>query len=106
MGVEGIASTNSAWTLQGHDHQKGMQIDLILERGDRVVNLCEMKFVNSEFEVKSDYELTLRERQNWIASKVSRRHNVQLVLVTSYGLKYGMHSGVFQRVVTLDHLFE
>lgn len=64
-----------------------------------------MKFVNTDFEVKAEYEQTLRSRQNWIASHVSRRHNVQLVLVTTYGLRYGKHSGVFQRVVTLDQLF-
>ena len=30
---------------------------------------------------------------------------LQMTLVTTFGLKYGYHSGVFQQVVTLDHLF-
>lgn len=106
MGVGGVSSENSAWTMQGMEGQKGMQIDLVINRSDRVVNLCEMKFVNTEFEVKNDYEMTLRERLNWITAHVSRRHNVQMTLVTTYGLKYGIHSGIFQRVVTLDSLFE
>ena len=72
----------------------------------RVVNLCEMKFVNTEFEVKNDYEMKLRERLNWVMAHVSRRHNVQMTLVTTFGLKYGIHCGIFQRVVTLDSLFE
>ncbi len=106
MGVVGVSSENSAWTLQGMQGQKGMQIDLIINRSDRVVNLCEMKFVNTEFEVRNDYEMTLRERLNWMMAHVSRRHNIQMTLVTTYGLKYGLHSGIFQRVVTLDSLFE
>ena len=105
MGISGVGSTNSAWNQQGNDNQPGMQIDLIIERNDRVVNLCEMKFCNTEFEVKSDYEQTLCSRLNWMTEHVGRRQNVQLVLVTTYGLKYGMHSGVFQHVVTLDSLF-
>lgn len=106
MGVGGVSSDNSAWTMQGIEGEKGMQIDLVINRSDRVVNLCEMKFINTEFEVKNDYEMTLRGRLNWMTAHVSRRHNVQMTLVTTYGLKHGIHSGVFQRVVTLDSLFE
>ena len=106
MGVGGVGSENAAWTIQGREGQRGMQIDLVISRSDRVVNVCEMKFVNTEFEVRNDYEMTLRERLNWMVSHVSRRCNVQMTLVTTYGLKHGIHSGIFQRVVTLGSLFE
>lgn len=106
MDVSGVSSSNSAWTMQGMEQQKGMQIDLVIDRKDRVVNLCEMKFVNTEFEVKADYEQTLRSRLNWMVEHLGARRNVQLVLVTTYGLKYGIHSGIFQKVITLDRLFE
>lgn len=105
MGVGGVASDNAPWTLRGMDGEKGMQLDLVISRSDRVINLCEMKFVAGEFEVKNDYEMKLRERIQWMVEHVSRRHNVQMTLVTTYGLKYGIHSGIFQRVVTLDSLF-
>lgn len=106
LGVSGVCSENAAWTMRGMDGQKGMQIDLIISRSDRVINLCEMKFVNTEFEVKNDYEMKLRERLQWMIDHVSRTHNVQMTLVTTFGLKYGLHSGVFQRTVTLESLFE
>lgn len=106
LDIAGVSSENSAWTLQGMEGQEGMQIDLVINRADRVVNLCEMKFVNTEFEVKKDYEMKLRYRLNWMREHVSKRHNVQMTLITTYGLKYGVHSGIFQRTVTLDHLFE
>ena len=106
MGVSGVASDNSAWTLQGMQNQKGMQIDLIIERSDRVINLCEMKFVNTDFEVKKDYKATLSERLNWVTSHVKNNQNVQMTLVTTYGLKQGIHSGIFQRTIVLDNLFD
>lgn len=105
LGVGGVSSNNSSWTLPGTEGQEGMQIDLIIERADRVVNLCEMKMVNAEFEVSGDYEKKLRHRLNWMVEHVGRQQNVQMTLVTTYGLKYGLHSGVFQQVVTLDALF-
>ena len=106
LGVNGVSSENTPWTLKGMEGQKGMQIDLIINRSDRVINLCEMKFVNTDFEVKHDYEKKLRERLSWMIDHVSKRHNVQMTLVTTFGLKYGIHSGIFQKVVTLDDLFE
>lgn len=106
MGVNGVSSDNSAWTLQGVQDQKGMQIDLIIERSDRVINLCEMKFVNTYFEVKKEYKATLSERLNWVTSHVKKNQNVQMTLVTTYGLKHGIHSGIFQRTITLDNLFD
>ena len=105
LSVGGVASDNAPWTLRGMDGEKGMQLDLVISRSDRVVNLCEMKFVTGEFEVKNDYEMKLRERIQWMVEHVSRRHNVQMTLVTTYGLKFGIHSGIFQRVVTMDSLF-
>ena len=83
-----------------------MQIDLIIDRADRVVNLCEMKFVNTEFEVRKEYEMKLRHRLNWMREHIGKRQNVQMTLITTYGLKYGIHSGVFQTTVSLDSLFE
>ena len=106
MGVGGVASENAPWTLKGMEDQKGMQLDLVISRAARVVNLCEMKFVATEFEVKNDYEMKLRERLKWLIDHVSRRHNVQMTLVTSFGLKYGIHSGIFQKVVVANDLFE
>lgn len=106
LGISGIASSNSSWALQGNEDRPGMQIDLIIDRADRTVNLCEMKFVNSEFEVSGEYEKKLRGRLNWMANHVGRTRNVQMTLVTTFGLKYGMHSGIFQNTVTLDSLFD
>ena len=105
LGVVGVSSDNSPWTIKGNESKDGMQIDLIIKRSDRVVNVCEMKFVNSEFEVKKEYETKLRDRLNQVKELVSRIHNIQMTLVTTYGLKYGIHSGVFQKTVVLDDLF-
>lgn len=106
LGIEGVSCEASAWTLRGTSDDTGMQIDMVIERKDRVVNICEMKFVNMEFSVDAQYEMVLRRRLNWMMGNIARNKNVQMTLVTTYGLKYGKHSGAFQSVVTLDDLFE
>ena len=106
LGISGVGVHASPWTLRGTEDQEGMQIDLILERQDRVVNLCEMKFSVGEYEVDKVYEMKLRGRLQTIQQMINRRQNVQMTLVTTFGLRHGIHSGIFQQTVCIDELFQ
>jgi len=105
LDILGVSSRQSAFVVKGDGETEGMQIDLLIDRKDNVLNLCEMKFVGNEFEVDNDYEKKLRYRLQWMLDHMNRKQSLQMTLVTTFGLKYGYHSGVFQQVVTLDHLF-
>ena len=105
LGVEGVASTESPWIVRGDKDKAGAQIDMLIIRDDRVVNLCEMKFLSKAYEPKADDEQTLRERIATLQESLSFRQTVHLTLVTTVGLKHNAHSGIFQKVVTLNHLF-
>lgn len=105
LDILGVSSRQSAFVIKGDGETEGMQIDLLIDRKDNVLNLCEMKFVGDEFEVDNDYEKKLRHRLQWMLDHINRKQSLQMTLVTTFGLKYGYHSGVFQQVVTLDHLF-
>ena len=105
LDILGVSSRQSAFVVKGDNETEGMQIDLLIDRKDNVLNLCEMKFVSSEFEVDNDYEKKLRHRLQWMLDHMNRKQSLQMTLVTTFGLKYGYHSGIFQQVVTLDHLF-
>lgn len=106
LGISGVGVDASPWTLRGTEEQEGMQIDLILARQDRVVNLCEMKFSVGEYEVDKTYEMKLRSRLQTIQQMINRRQNVQMTLVTTFGLRHGIHSGIFQQTVCIDELFQ
>ena len=105
LDILGVSSRQSAFVVKGDGETEGMQIDLIIDRKDNVLNLCEMKFVGDEFEVDNDYEKKLRHRLQWMLEHMNRKQSLQMTLVTTFGLKYGYHSGVFQQVVMLDQLF-
>ena len=105
LDILGVSSRQSAFVVKGEGETEGMQIDLLIDRKDNVLNLCEMKFVAIDFEVDNDYEKKLRHRLQWMMDHMNRRQSLQMTLVTTFGLKYGYHSGIFQQVVTLDKLF-
>ena len=106
LGVEGVSSMESPWIVKGDEDKAGAQIDMLIIRDDRVVNLCEMKFLSTEFEPKNEDELALRGRIATLQEKLSFKQTIHLTLITTLGLKHNAHSGIFQKIVTMGELFD
>lgn len=104
LGISGVISSASPWSKRDDD-EEGTQIDLLIERNDNVINMCEMKFYKDEFVVNKDYYRTLLRRQDMILKKVSSRIAVHSTLITTFGLKRNEYSNAFNNVITLDDLF-
>lgn len=105
LGIAGVSSTISAWGVKGTDETDGVQIDLLIIRNDNVVNLCEMKFSGGTYTIDKDEEIKLRNRIETLKGTLSPRQTVHLTLVTTFGLSNGKHSGIVQKQVELDDLF-
>lgn len=106
LGISGVSSEQSAWSAKGDEINDGIQIDMLIDRKDNVVNMCEMKFYNEEFSVSKAYYSTLAHRQNTLAATLSRKKVIHSTLITTYGLTYNEYSSGFQQVITLDDLFK
>jgi len=100
-----VSSTQSAWSLKGDDESEGGQIDLLINRKDNVVDMCEMKFYNETYTVSKAYHAKLIHRQNLLTGQLPKRASVHHVLITTFGLNYNEYSGIFQHVITIDQLF-
>ena len=105
LGVAGVISEESAWIVRGDDDRHGAQIDMLIVRDDRVVNLCEMKFLSKEYEPQAEDEIKLRARIAALQEQLSFKQTIHMTLVTTVGLKPNAHSGIFQQIVKLDDLF-
>ena len=105
LGVENVVSSESAWIVRGDEDRKGAQIDMLIVRDDRVVNLCEMKFLSKAFEPDADDDTKLRTRIATLQEQLSPKQTIHLTLVTTIGLKHNAHSGIFQQTVTIGSLF-
>lgn len=82
-----------------------MQIDLLIDRRDRVVNLCEMKFSVGEFVIDKDYEMSLRNKIAAMQTVVKGKKAINLTMVTTFGVEQNAHSGIVQSQVVIDDLF-
>ena len=99
LGITGVQSDICGWKGEG------AQIDLLIDRRDQTINLCEMKFSQSEFEITKQYDARLRERAEIFRAATKTRKALHQTFVTTYGLKKNMYSGNVQSEVMLDDLF-
>ncbi|MBN9380596.1 MAG: AAA family ATPase [Chitinophagaceae bacterium] len=105
LGIAGVQTTASSWT--GNTKQKGAQIDLVLERNDRVINLCETKFSIDTFTIDKKYAEELRTKVSLFREQTQTRKAVFLTMITTYGLNRNMHAlSLVQNELTMDALFE
>ena len=97
----------SHWRHPGKAKIKGAEIDLVIDRADNCINLCEIKFCNEEFEINKSYAKDL-ERKKAVFQKVTgTRKTIFLTLITPFGVKENIHyHGLVDQQLTMDALFD
>lgn len=105
LGISGVVSNDCSWHIARTAEHDGAQVDLLIDRRDGVINLCEMKFASAEYEIKDAEDRRARARKELFKETTGTRKAVHLTYVTTYGLKRNRHSGIVQSEVTLDDLF-
>ena len=107
LGISGVHTEVSSWrSQQTNSENKKAQIDLIIDRSDRCIHLCEMKFSTEPYTITKDYEMKLRERMAIFREETKTRKTLLTTFVTTFGIKSGIHAGIVQQQVTLDELFD
>lgn len=104
LGISGVLSNVYSWRKDADDGE-GAQIDLLIDRNDQTINICEMKFSSDEYEISADYEKRLRQKKSVFIAATNTRKAVHLTMVSTYGVKKNMHSDCIQNEVTLNDLF-
>ena len=104
LGIGGVSTKQSAWSKR-EDDEMGTQIDLLIERKDNVVNMCEIKFYSDEVVIDKNYDRILRHRAGLLSKEISKKQIIYNTLITTFGLKRNEYSGIFTNVLTLDDLF-
>ena len=105
LGITGILSNVYAWRKEGNESGPGTQIDLLIDRNDQVINLCEMKYSLSAYSLTADYEQQLRQKKSIFIEQTQTHKAVHLTFVSTFGLLPNAYAGSIQQEVVLDDLF-
>ena len=105
--IGGVHSRNYSWRCERpeDDSEKGAQIDLLIDRDDGIVNLCEMKFSSKEYAISSFDDASMRNKKAAFKRETRTRKAVHVTYVTTFGLKHNAYANDVQSEVTLDDLF-
>jgi AAA+ ATPase superfamily predicted ATPase len=104
LGISGILAVPFAW--QGTNGVKGAQIDLLIDRADNIINICECKFVKNQFEIDKSYSENLRNKTAAFARVSKTKKALHLTMITTYGVKQNKYAGMVQSQVLLEDLFQ
>ena len=107
LGISGISTIESGWRYlpQKATHQ-GAQIDLVIDRTDKCINLCEMKYSDSEFIIEKPYVENLINKKNVFRELTGTTKTLFTTLVTTYGVKKNTHYlSVVDNQLTMKDLF-
>lgn len=91
LGIEMVETIESAWTHRGQSGQPGAQIDLLLDRKDAAINLCEMKFSESSFVIDKKYANELRAKRDVFRRVTKTRKSIFTTMVTTFGVASNKH---------------
>ena len=104
--IGGVYTSVSSWVQPGSGNSSGAQIDLVIDRADHCINICEMKFSTSPFLIDKKYAESLQNKIQAFRRATGTRKALFLTFVTTYGLVGNDYKT--QRIdaeVTMDALF-
>ena len=102
LGISGVVTTAYSW--RSEDAEDGSQIDLIIDRKDGMINLCEIKFSQDKFVIQKNYEENLRHKIVTFQEETNTKKAINLILFTTYGLKNNKHAEIIQRTITIKDI--
>ena len=106
LNLAAIESAIYPWAMS--DKKEGTQIDMLLDRADRIVNVCEIKFTNADFTIDKAYAKKLRNKINLFSGlAANKRKNIFLTMITTFGVTDNEYAKeLVQSEVQLEDLFK
>lgn len=107
LGISGVYTEVNSWYCKKDDEKGlfGSQIDLLIVRKDQVINLCEMKYSDTEYTIKKETDESIRKKISDLRNGTKTKFAIFPTIITTYGLVENSYSLNIQSVITLDDLF-
>ena len=104
LGISGVLT--SAYSWRGEYEGTGAQIDLVIDRNDNIINLCEIKFTSRPYQIDKKQHVSMRNKSAAFINATHTRKAVQTTMITTFGLTKNDYSAEIVSEVLLDDLFD
>lgn len=108
IGIENVYTEVSVWQYKPKNKtERGAQIDLLIDRHDSCINICEMKFSVNAFEINKAYSKELDNKLSVFQEQTKSKKTLFLTMITTYGVKNASdYPGLIQKEITMEALFD
>lgn len=106
LGISGVISNEYSWRTPPYADLPGVEIDLLIDRADKVFNLCEMKYTTGKFTIDKKYSEILRNKVQRLYDVTKTRSAVFLTMISANGLAANAYVNDITSVLTAEDLFD
>lgn len=108
LGISGIRTTEYAWHYKGSKDLglRGAQIDLLIDRNDGIIDICEMKYSQNEYTITEEYSRHMANKRMVFHTVTKTKKAVHTIFITTYGLLNNAYANDVQNQVTMEDLFK
>jgi len=108
LGISGVSTIESCWFVKSQNKpESGVQIDLVIDRADHCINLCEIKFYSSVFKANKKFVEDQTNKKKLFQNYTKTKKALFITLITTYGAEENRY---YQQIVdnqlTMDDLFK
>ncbi len=107
LGITGIYTQEASWLAKGNKDQAGAQVDLLIDRADNAINICEIKFYNAPFIINKAYADTLRKKVSVFLQQTKAGKNIFITMISTFGtINNAYKLSVVNNEVVMDDFFK
>ncbi|HMQ47012.1 MAG TPA: hypothetical protein PKA00_07500 [Saprospiraceae bacterium] len=105
LGIAAVYTEISTWRSQ--KSQPGAQIDIVIDRKDKVINLCEIKFTTKAFTISKAYADNLQNKLMAFRVETNTRKTLFTTMIAANGLSDNAYARqIVQDVLDINALFD
>lgn len=107
LGISGTVTEESVWRYSAKDaDEKGAQIDLLIDRADNCVNICEIKYAQDKYAITADYKSALAHKKQVFRTQTGTRKSIFITMITTYGIQKPSAGGsIVDNEIKMEELF-
>ena len=107
LGISGVFTQHSSWKFRGNDILPGAQVDMVIDRADQIIHLCEAKFTRENYAINGEYAAKLRLRKAIFKQATNTKKAVFTTLLTTYpAIQNKYYLEEIDSEITMEQLFE
>ncbi|MBS1512511.1 MAG: AAA family ATPase [Bacteroidetes bacterium] len=106
LGIAAVYTEEYSFLSKGSNANDGAQIDLLIDRNDNAINICEVKCYDTPFTISKTYAADLKRKLMVFQEKTQTKKSLFVILIAAYGIVPNTYSNeILQQVITMESLF-